>query len=47
MLLANGVIALGTIGLLIYYSLPDLAMLRSVFSNADRARCRGRGRRSG
>ena len=34
-LLVSGVVALGTIGLLIYHLLPDLAMLRSVFGNAD------------
>ena len=28
-------VTLGTIGLLIYHLLPDLAMLRSVFGNAD------------
>jgi PST family polysaccharide transporter len=34
-LLVNGLVAVGTIGLLIYYLLPDLAMLRSVLGNAD------------
>lgn len=34
-LLTNGMIALGMIGILIFYSLPDLGMLRSVFSNAN------------
>jgi PST family polysaccharide transporter len=34
-LLVSGVVALATIGLLIYKLLPDLAMLRSVFSKAD------------
>src|SRR4029078_1404353 len=34
-LLVSGVVALCTIGLLIYRLRPDLAMLRSVFGNAD------------
>jgi hypothetical protein len=34
-LLAGGVVALGTIALLIYHRLPDLTMLRSVFANVD------------
>jgi hypothetical protein len=34
-LLVGGVVALATIGLLIYRQLPDLATVRSVFSNAE------------